>query len=182
MLFSPFRMLKSAWCIQPRTHTARGNTGMHLEVSWAGLFNEPVEIVQVTLSGSHQPIGPAIRRPRPQDRCVLHLIDTGSHSCCLKDVSNVSFLLTARWIAALVGVGPVSCVADHEMIIKVFRVASQRLRTFNSTFVSTNSFSRDCVRQLRMAFADAFLMSFSVRLVYICETCSRCLAQWLRLR
>ena len=81
MPVNPFRMLKSAWCFQLKTRTAHGNTVMRLAVSWAG-FKEPVEIVQITLLG-----GTVAHLLRPD--VTLHLIDTGSHSCCLKDVINV---------------------------------------------------------------------------------------------
>ena len=85
MPFNHFRMLRSAWCFQPRTRTAHGKTGMHLAVSWAGLFNEPVEIVQATLLGGIKRSIAHLLRPD----VTLFLIDTASHSCCLKDVTNV---------------------------------------------------------------------------------------------
>ena len=62
---------------------------MHLEVSWAWLFNEPVEIVQVTLSGGIKRLVPRSVAHLLRPEVTLHLVDTGSHSCCLKDVINV---------------------------------------------------------------------------------------------
>ena len=62
---------------------------MHLAVSWAGLFNEPVEIVQATLLGGTKRSVPRSVAHLLRSDVMLHLIDTGSHSCCLKDVINV---------------------------------------------------------------------------------------------
>ena len=62
---------------------------MHLEVSWAGLFNEPIEIVQTTLlRGINRSVPRSVVHVLRSD-VVLHLIVTGSHRCCLKDVINV---------------------------------------------------------------------------------------------
>ena len=61
---------------------------MHLAVSWAG-FNEPVEVVQVTLAGGVKRLVPRSVAHLLRPDVILYLIDTGSYSCCLKDVINV---------------------------------------------------------------------------------------------
>ena len=135
---------------------------------------------------------------------VHHLIHTGSGSrsdliiFCLKDVVNVlrtvvviaapnaSSLLspvphraTARWIAALVGVGSV----HHEMIhviqselLKAFRVGSTGSPAQQRILATTKSLSRGCVLQPRIARPTPFV-SVTVFCVHICVTCIRCLAQ-----
>ena len=69
-------------------------------------------------------------------------------------------LVTARWIAALVGVGSVSWAVIEGMInviqcqlLNAFRVCTQvsELHSPPRIFVITKSLSRDCVLQTRMA-------------------------------
>ena len=93
-------------------------------------------------------------------------------------------LVTARGIAALVGVGSVSWIVDHETIntavsnAQCFPRAQSGLPWSNPprTFVITKSLLCDCMLQPVMVWSTHF-WSVSVRCIYICVSCSKCRAQ-----
>ena len=91
--------------------------------------------------------------------------------------------MTARWIAALVGVGPVSWIVDHKMtnviqyqLLNAFRVGSEETQEVQNlhNYEELVAWLRDANTD---GSANTLLVSVSVRIIYTCVTCSRCVAQ-----
>merc|ERR1719284_1991703 len=104
---------------------------------------------------------------------VLHLINTGSHCCYLKNVINV-----LRTVVANAEGSRFAFFVDglKSQLLKILCVGSQGLRGVQSTRNLRHHeklVARLCPT-LTDGLTDAFLVSISVRCIHICVPCSKC--------